>query len=116
MRIGIDLVEHKDILHKDERFIQRVLSEEEYQYYQMITNKQRRVEYVASRFACKEAIFKCFQESDQGYNFKDISILNKKNGAPYILILNKESKLQISLSHTDNYSIAVAILPSDDDD
>lgn len=116
MRIGIDLVEHKDIIQKDERFIQRVLSEKEYEYYATIENKKRRIEYVASRFACKEAIFKCFQESETGYNFKDISILNKKNGAPYILILNKESKLQISLSHTDNYSIAVAILPSDDDD
>lgn len=116
MSVGIDLVEHKNISNKDERFIKRVLSDLELEYYNTINNKQRRIEYVASRFASKEAIFKCYKESSVGYNFKDISILNKKNGAPYVLINNDEVKLQISLSHTENYSVAIAILPSYDDD
>ena len=116
MQIGIDLVEHKDIINKDERFIQRVLSEQEYIYFCSIQNKKRKIEYVASRFACKEAIFKCYKSSSSGCNFSDISILNKENGAPFVLIHNKKVELQISLSHTDNYSIAVAILPLNDDD
>ncbi len=114
MKIGIDLVEHKDIVNKDERFIKRVLSEEEFIYYSKITNAKRKIEYIASRFACKEAIFKCYEKMDPPFDFRNISILNNKNGAPYVLINQKTTQLQISLSHTEHYSVAVAILPVDD--
>ncbi|MCM1131285.1 MAG: holo-ACP synthase [Roseburia sp.] len=113
MRVGIDLVEHKDIENKDERFVKHILTEQEYTYYTSITNKKRRIEYLSSRFACKEAIFKCYQT---GVAFQDITILNDKLGAPYVLIHNKKVELSLSLSHTDNYSVAIAILPSSDDD
>lgn len=116
MKIGIDLVEHKDIVDRDIRFIKRVLSNDEFEIYNKMSNEKRKVEYVASRFACKEAIFKCFEETEQPFRFSDISIKNKKNGAPYVTILEQVWSLQISLSHTDNYSVAVAILPSNDDD
>lgn len=115
MKIGIDLVEHADIVNKDERFIKRVLSEAEYAYYSTISSEKRRVEYVASRFACKEAIFKCFQQMEH-FDFRSISILNEKNGAPYVLLNQKKLELQISLSHTEHYSVAVAILPLNDGD
>lgn len=113
MRVGIDLVEHKDIEFKDDRFVCRILTEQEQAYYRSITNKKRRIEYLSSRFACKEAIFKCYQTN---LAFQDITILNTSNGAPYALIHNQKAELQISLSHTDNYSVAIAILPLNDDD
>lgn len=108
MRVGIDLVEHKDMEFRDERFIHRILTKKELEYYESISNKKRRIEYLSSRFACKEAIFKCFQA---GLDFHTITILNEENGAPYALINDQPTELQISLSHTDNYSVAVAILP-----
>ncbi|MDE5545870.1 MAG: holo-ACP synthase [Anaeroplasmataceae bacterium] len=113
MRVGIDLVEHKDIEHRDERFIRHILTEQELSYYNTITNKKRRIEYLSSRFACKEAIFKCYQT---GVAFQDITILNDKLGVPYALIHNERVELSLSFSHTDNYSVAVAILPLNDDD
>lgn len=113
MQVGIDLVEHKDIEFKDERFIKRILTEQELTYFNSITNKKRRIEYLSSRFACKEAIFKCYQT---GVAFQDITILNNELGAPYALIHNQKVKLHLSLSHTDNFSVAIAILPSNDDD
>ncbi|MDE7263332.1 MAG: holo-ACP synthase [Anaeroplasmataceae bacterium] len=108
MRVGIDLVEHKDMEFRDERFIHRILTNKELTYYVSITNKKRRIEYLSSRFACKEAIFKCFQA---GLDFQAITILNEENGAPYALIHDQLTELKISLTHTDNYSVAVAILP-----
>lgn len=108
MNVGIDLVEHKDIIDKDERFIRYILSNLEYNYYRNIQNDKRKVEYVASRFACKEAVIKCLEKR---INFQEISILNKENGAPYIQINEQISKLQISLSHTDSYSVAIVINP-----
>ncbi len=116
MKIGIDLVEHKDIEFRDDRFIKRVLSEEEYESYLKITNQKRRVEFLASRFAVKEAVFKCAEELVSPFDFRNITVCNNKNGAPYVLINHKDIGLRISLSHTDNYSIAVAILPTYDAD
>ena len=113
MRVGIDLVEHKDMENRDERFIKHILTEQELSYYNQITNKKRRIEYLSSRFACKEAIFKCYQTQ---IAFQDITILNNSLGAPYALIHNKKVELSLSLSHTDNYSVAIAILPLSDDD
>ena len=111
MRVGIDLVEHKDMEYKEDRFIKRVLSEQEYIYYQTISNKKRRIEYLSSRFACKEAVFKCYQTN---VSFQDITILNNELGAPYVLIKNEKVNIQLSLSHTDNYSVAIAVLTSED--
>ena len=81
MRVGVDLVEHKDIENRDERFIRRILTSFELSYFQTITNKKRRIEYLSSRFACKEAVFKCYKT---GLTFQDITIKNEENGAPYV--------------------------------
>lgn len=40
MRVGVDLVEHKDIENRDERFIRRILTSFELSYFQTITNKK----------------------------------------------------------------------------
>ena len=102
MEIGIDLVEHQDFIAKDQRFIEYVLSEEERQYFEKVSHPQRKIEYLASRFACKEAIVKCLKRKIE------VSILNDKNGVPYIQSdLNLD--LRLSLSHTDHYSVAVVI-------
>lgn len=107
--IGIDLVEHKDIIDKDERFIQRVLSDKEYEIYLNIKNKKRRIEYVASRFASKEALFKAYKQFPQHIDLRDISILNDTNNAPYICCNKLEKNIELSITHTDNYSAAVVI-------
>lgn len=109
--IGIDLVEHKDINIEDERFVKRVLSELEYARFLKITNKKRQLEYVASRFASKEALFKAFKKYERSIDLKDISILNDpKTNAPYILCEKLNQEVELSLTHTDNYSIAIVIL------
>ncbi|HIT44361.1 TPA: holo-ACP synthase [Candidatus Avacholeplasma faecigallinarum] len=109
--IGIDLVEHKDIYDKSEAFIKRVLSEMEFAIYQKITNKKRQVEYIASRFASKEALLKAYKKFPQHIDLKDISILNDpQTNAPYISCSKLNDKLEISITHTDNYSMAVVIL------
>ena len=72
--IGIDIVEHSSIINKSDDFIKRVLSDLEYAYFSTISNKKRQIEYVASRFASKEAIFKAYKVGDKTFNYKDISI------------------------------------------
>ena len=46
--------------------------------------------------------------------FKDIEVLNKKNGAPYIKIdkINSDfiKNIQVSISHTNSYATAFVVL------
>lgn len=109
--IGIDLVEHKDIINKDIRFIKRVLSELEYQIYSNITNEKRQIEYVASRFASKEALFKAYKVYPTHIKMSDISILNDPlTLAPYVKCEHLKDNILISITHTDNYSMAIVLV------
>ncbi len=109
--IGIDIVEHGKMKKKiNEDFINRILSEEEVDYYAQIKSDKRKLEYVSSRFAAKEAIFKAYKSGDGNTLYKDISILNNKDGSPYVVFSQKNDEIKISISHTDNYSVANVIL------
>lgn len=109
--IGIDLVEHKDIRVEDERFVKRVLSEQEYQIFKSFKSKKRQIEYVASRFAVKEALFKAYKSFPQQIDLKEITVLNNpKTRAPYIQCEKLTYDVELSITHTDNYSIAFVIL------
>ena len=56
-------------------------------------------------------ILKAYKKFPQHIDLKDISILNDpQTNAPYILCSKLNDKLEISITHTDNYSMAVVIL------
>lgn len=107
--LGIDLVEHARLRGMEEKFKKRLLSALELACYESFSSEKRKLEYLASRFAAKEAIFKVYKKGDGSLNFRDISILNAKDGSPYIVCDAIKDKLAISLSHTENYSIAVVL-------
>lgn len=103
--IGIDLVENERIASDLERIAKRILSEAEYIVYKKLLASSRKIEYVASRFAAKEAIYKALG-GNYGYGYQDFSILNDTKGQPFVI--NKvDKKINISISHTKNYSIAI---------
>ena len=75
----------------------------------------------AKRFAAKEAFSKALGTGiSRGIKFNEIVILNKKNGKPYIKLLNntklivekllKKKKYKISLSISDESNYAVAFV------
>lgn len=107
MKVGIDLVEHKDISLK---LKDRILSDDEIKVFNNFNNKKRQIEYIASRFAVKEAIFKVYVHGDGSLCYKDISVLNDEYGAPYIRSNKIKDELILSISHTSNYSEAIVIL------
>ena len=78
-------------------------------------NENHKINYLAKRFAGKESISKALGEGiGKNLSFKNIAILNRDNGAPYVNIdLNSEElcknyKIDISLS--DDYPIAIAFV------
>lgn len=94
--LGVDIVEHQRVNLK---IAKKVLTKRELEIF---ANSKNQVEYLASRFAVKEAIIKA---SNKKYLLQDIEVSNDQDGRPLTNILD----MQISLSHEHNYTVAVAI-------
>lgn len=87
--IGIDAVDIKDtaklLEHVTEGALSRIFTEAE------LSAAQERVdpaEYLASRFAVKEAAFKAIAPRlpDKGFDYRRIETRNHKDGSPYIYV------------------------------
>ncbi len=109
--IGVDIVEFAQIKEKiSDKFINRILSIRELERYNKIKNEQRKLEYIAGRFAAKEAYTKVYKKFLTPLSFVDVEVLTDEFGAPYI-----ESKympddiVKVSISHSKNYVIAMCI-------
>jgi len=109
--IGVDIVEFTRIkaITKAERFVEKILSDKEKKVYESLKNEKRKLEYLAGRFAVKEAIYKVAPEWCSGKSFTDFSILNHESGAPYLAEPN-EVEVMITLSHSENYVVAFVVL------
>ncbi|MFA5039964.1 MAG: holo-ACP synthase [Candidatus Omnitrophota bacterium] len=107
---GIDIVEIKKLERAVGRwgdiFLNRIYTDRELAYSR---NKRYPLQHLAARFAAKEAIFKALGNSPK-LNFKDIEIINDVHGKPYCRIKKRRSAIALSLSHTENYAVACAIL------
>lgn len=107
---GIDIVEIKKLEKTVKRwgkvFLERVYTPGELAYSQ---NKRHPMQHLAARFAAKEAVFKALGTSPS-LNFKDIEIVNDVHGKPFCKIKNKKTAISLSLSHSDHYAVACAIL------
>ncbi|WP_134704682.1 holo-ACP synthase [Ammoniphilus sp. YIM 78166] len=119
--IGIDIVDkermERILARQGERFLARILTEEERQN---IPTGNRQIEFVAGRFAAKEAFAKA-----TGFGFgrelswQDIQITRDERGKPIIApstawraINDPEEKLifHVSISHEKKYAVAQVII------
>ena len=118
---GVDIVENsrikKSILNNS--FLSRVFTNKEILISKKMKNKYS---YFAKRFAAKEAFVKSLGIGFRnGFNFKDISVINDKLGKPSFLITKKIKNLIkkrfkvnsfnffLSISDEKKYSIAFVI-------
>ena len=107
--VGIDIVEFSQIKAKlSDKFIKRILSENELARYNSITHEQRKLEYISGRFAAKEAYTKVYKKFTEPLNFVDVEVLNDEFGAPYIVSkYMPEDTILVSISHSPNYVVAI---------
>src|SRR5699024_10877662 len=92
--IGMDLVELKRIkrlIEKDDKLVKRILTMKEEKSFNKLTSAKRRLEYVAGRFASKEAFAKAIGEGIGVLSFQHIEITNNEKGAPCMYVGGYES-------------------------
>jgi holo-[acyl-carrier protein] synthase len=107
LEIGVDIVSVSRIRNALEkfgtRFLNKILTTSE----QDIFNRMKtcKVNYLARRFASKEALIKAFGTK----KFLDFEVLNYQNGKPYVNYLGKKQNVKISISDEKEYAIAFVI-------
>ncbi|WP_052254748.1 holo-ACP synthase [Salinicoccus sp. YB14-2] len=108
--IGTDIIEISRIkkVNKDHRLAKRILSDEELAKYMNLKNDLRKTEFLAGRFAVKEAYSKALG-SGIGKNiaFKEIKCLNDSHGKPSIA---DDRRAHVSISHAEEYAVATVVL------
>ena len=109
--IGIDIVEFARIKNNmNEAFINRILSSEERSIFDSFGNEKRKVEFLAGRFAAKEAYSKLYKRFETSLLFTEVKVLKDEFGAPYIVSkYHPEDSIQVSISHSENYAVAICM-------
>lgn len=116
--IGTDIIEVKrikNVIRRNGKFENKIFTDPEIAYC-----RSKRNFYInfAGRFAAKEAVAKLFGENIKPVIYKEIEIKNGANGEPGVSLsggtklLAKKlgfKKFLISISHTENYAVAMAI-------
>lgn len=96
--IGTDIVKHERVNLK---LANKILTAVEYEQFTTI-NEINKIEFIASRFAAKEAIIKA---SNKQFICREIELTNTSSGQ---LITNIPG-MHISISHEQDYSVAFAL-------
>lgn len=108
--IGTDIIEISRIkkVNKDHRLAKRILADEEFDKYMNIKNDARKTEFLAGRFAVKEAYSKALGSGiGRAISFKEIKCLNDSHGKPSI---TDDSRAHVSISHAEEYAVAMVVL------
>ncbi len=113
--IGIDLTELERMRpHLDDvAFLRRVLTPEERECYQTLAGR-RRAEFLAGRFAAKEAYAKARGTGiGRHVSLQDVSILNDPAGRPYVdRPPGGSERVHLSITHTDAVCAAFCVIES----
>lgn len=122
--IGVDIIEIERI--KDsvdrfgERFLKKIYTEHELEY---SLGKSNKYQHLAARFAAKEAVAKALATGwNKEFSWQNIEITNEPNGMPVVELtgklksfLSKDKSLKITMSHSRDYVVCMAIIYKEND-
>ncbi|MDN4593660.1 holo-ACP synthase [Polycladomyces subterraneus] len=117
--IGTDIVQLDRLRQKDrERLAQRVLTSEERQWWP--EGDVRQIEYLAGRFAAKEALSKAARTGiGRILGFQDIEILSGDNGCPKVRLSEQSRRklgwaddvqIHLTIAHERDYAVATVVV------
>ncbi|EKN71028.1 4'-phosphopantetheinyl transferase [Neobacillus bataviensis LMG 21833] len=109
--IGIDIIELsrvREIIARQSKFVERILTINEKSKFETLT-EARKVEFLAGRFAAKEAFSKAMGTGiGKELSFLDIEIGTDGFGKPFIVKPGIQAHL--SISHSREYAVAQVII------
>ncbi|APC79545.1 holo-ACP synthase [Clostridium botulinum] len=118
--IGTDITEIRRIekaIIRNKNFTNKLFTKDEMALWE---KKNFKLEFIAGRFAAKEAVSKALGTGIRDFNFKDIEIINNELGKPQVILkpkaediirkISKSYKIHLSISHEKEYAIAYALL------
>jgi holo-[acyl-carrier protein] synthase len=119
--VGIDIIEVSRIRASHEkfgdRFLNRILRPAEIAY---SLSHRDPAPFLAARFAAKEAISKAFGTGiGAQLGWQDMEVGRKESGEPFVILHDggqalfercRGTRFHLSLSHTQNYATAMAVL------
>ncbi|HBT40413.1 MAG: 2-amino-4-hydroxy-6-hydroxymethyldihydropteridine diphosphokinase [Pseudothermotoga sp.] len=103
--IGVDVV---DIERIDEKLATRILTDRELQEFQRVHDRKQ---FLASRFAVKEAFFKALGTGLRDFSFRDVELAHNELGKP-VLVFHRDVQFNfthVSVSH-DRVAMAMVVL------
>ena len=103
--LGCDIVQIARLENNREALAKRILSKEEWEWFIQFEN-QRQLQFLAGRFAAKEALLKAMP---QPIGLKEITI-DSTCGTPKVSI--EGYRISLSISHEKDYATSVAIVES----
>ncbi|HEU5140738.1 MAG TPA: holo-ACP synthase [Bacillales bacterium] len=111
--IGIDLVEIERIerfMSRQRRFPERILTENEREQYGRL-KPARQLEFLAGRFAAKEAYAKAAGTGiGTSLSFQDMEVLSDEKGKPRLSVVGSIRHIHLSITHTRHYAAAQVVI------
>ena len=112
--IGIDLIELERIeksIKKNDRLVTRILTRKEQNVFRELKSERRRIEFLAGRFAAKEAFAKATGQGIGKLSFQDMEVLPSRKGAPMMISKGFEAyQIHISITHSEHYAAAQVVI------
>lgn len=107
--IGVDICRCSRFEGKERCFLERIFTDEE-------LSISSRSEYLASRFAAKEAFSKALGTGIRGFSLKEISVREDELGKPYLFLSGRAALMAsglsvfLSISHEREYAVAMVVV------
>ena len=117
--VGVDIVEIRRIseaVKRNTRFLEKVFTDVELKY---LKERKLRAEYIAGRFAAKEAVAKALGTGVRGFGLKDIEIDRTEMGKPIVMLKGMaksiaeqqgDYKIHLSISHGEDNAVAYVVI------
>ena len=116
--IGVDIIEIsriRDSIEKLKNISNKIYTKVEIDY---CLSKGNKYQHLAARFAAKEAVAKALATGwNKEFSWQHIEIYNEPSGLPVVKLkgklesfLHPDKNLKISMSHSHNYVVCVAII------
>ena len=97
----------------DKKRLEKLYTENELNEFYKITNNRRKMEFLAGRFAVKEATSKALGVGiSKEFSFHDVEVKKDENGKPFIEY--GDFRTHLTISHTDTTVVAFVVLEKGD--